>query len=719
MIPDHQAFLTSPPRAFLHTIRTLAVLTAVFVTGDVMAAQITLSGLSQTFNGSPKSVTVTTVPEGLEYTVTYGKGNEATTTPPTNAGSYAVVATIVDPIETGSANGTLAIAKANQTITFGALAAKTYGDGPFTVTASPSSGFPVTKWESDDPSVASISPSGSVILVGAGRTSIIASHSGDINYNAAWKAQPLTVALSSVLRPSGTLTVTYDGNAQGLDSSALPSGQASEITYLNTDTAAATPTPEVVYKNGPDTLDLSYLSTGLQAVGYWGLAKYVNLGGTARKLDSCDVTLISWARYDISSPYGYRSWADAHPELVVPPIPGVSVPGNSGGYYHPVTLSFYDYENDGAIESYRLLTTQTVQAFIPWRPATLADGITTYPNNGYAFRVPFSFPDGVILPPQVWVAVSFNTNTYGTAPVGTSGPYESLNIARLPIPASAAGPLVGTTLLASYTLLYKDWRWQAASGSSGPMLRINAVPTHATPAMPVNAGTYEVKTKPAAFGMDSRSLSTLEIEKASLGISLADLIQVRDGTPKPVTVTADPAGIATSVTYLYGSGEFSDAPSGLGKYPVAAVSADPNYEGQANGVLRIGDTFSSWQTAAFSGSGLASEETADPADPDGDGISNLLEYALNLNPLVGDSSPLMFEYDRGSLHYTYRRNLNALDLDYTIQDTTDLAVPSSWMTITPLGETILSDDGGTRVIKATFDKPVGHSRYFLRLKTGR
>ncbi len=717
MISDRHAFLTNPYETFLHTIRTLAFLTAAFVAGEAMAAQITLSNLSQTYNGSPKSATATTVPAGLGYTITYG--NDGSTTPPIQAGSYALVATIEDLIETGSATGTLVIAKANQTITFGALAAKTYGDEPFIVTSNPSSGLPFTKWETTDPAVASISPSGLVTLVGAGQTSIIASHSGDTNYNAAWKAQPLNVALSSASPPSGTLTVTYDGNAQGLGSDALPSGQASEITYRDTALAEATPNPEVIFKNGPDTLDLSYLSTGMQAGGYWGMAKYVELGGTARKLESCDVTLVSWSRYDSSSPYGYLPWANAHPDLVVPPTPGVSVPGDSGGYYHPVTLAFYDYVNDGAVETYRLLTTQTVQAFIPWRPVTLADGVTAYPHNGYAFRVPFSFPDGVILPSQVWVAVSFNTNTYGMAPVGASGPYEALNIARLPVPASAAGPLVGSTLLASYTLLYKDWRWQAARGSAGPMLRLRAVPTHATPTMPVNAGTYAVKAMSAAFGMDSRSVSILEIEKASLGISLSDLTLVRDGVPKPVTVTTDPGGIATSVTYAYGNGEFPEAPSALGSYPVTAASADPNYDGIATGVLHVGDTFSSWQTAVFSGSGLTSEETAGPADPDGDGVSNLLEYALNLNPLVGDSSSLAFEDDDGTLGFTYRRNLNALDLDYTIQDTTNLAEPSSWMTVTPLGETILSDDGATRVIKARFDKPAGESRYFLRLRTAR
>jgi hypothetical protein len=77
-------------------------------------ATVTIGNLSQTFDGTPKSATATTDPSGKTVTFTY----EGSTTAPTNAGSYAVVSTIDDAIYQGSANGTLTIAKAAQTITF-------------------------------------------------------------------------------------------------------------------------------------------------------------------------------------------------------------------------------------------------------------------------------------------------------------------------------------------------------------------------------------------------------------------------------------------------------------------------------------------------------------------------------------------------------------------------------------------------------------------------
>jgi len=606
----------------------------------------------------------------------------------------------------------VATAAQNQVITISAFGAKTYGDADFNLSATASSGLPITKWESTDPSVALISSSGVVTLVGAGQTSIIASSAGDASYNATWIARPLNVARSSAPLPSGTQAVTYNGSAQGLNANTLPSGQASEITYRDTAISEATATPQVVFQNGPDTLDLSYLSTGLQAVGYWGLAKYASLGGTARKVDSCDVTLISYARYDHSNlNYDYVSWADAHPDLVVPPAPGISIPGNSGGYYHPVTLAFYTYENDGVAEKYRLLTTQTVQALVPWRPAKGLNGVSNYSNFGYAFRVPFSFPDGVILPQQVWISVSFNTNTNGTAPVGAPGPYDALNIA-----SPSGAQIAGTTLFPTTPLIYKDWRWLSSTGSSGPMLRLRAVPTNFTLAAPINAGTYEIKTKAAGFGTDGNSSSTLLINKALLQVTLSNLSQIRDGTPKPAIVTTSPLEIATSVSY---SGS-STAPSSLGSYPVNAASNNPNYEGQASGTLQIGDNFGSWQTASFAGSGLPAEQTTDAADPDGDGLSNFLEYASNLNPLSGQQpSPSTFQPNGNTLDFIYRRNVNALDLDYIVQDCIQLPDISSWSPASLLSETTVSDDGFTRVIRASVAKQPSHPSYFMRLKISR
>jgi hypothetical protein len=248
------------------------------------------------------------------------------------------------------------------------------------------------------------------------------------------------------------------------------------------------------------------------------------------------------------------------------------------------------------------------------------------------------------------------------------------------------------------------------------MLRLSCVATNATRLPPVNAGTYEVKTHAAGFESDSASTSTLVIEKAPLEVNLTDLVQVRDGNPKTAGVTTSPAGIATSLTYA-GS---TIAPSGLGSYPVLAVSANPNYEGQDIDVLTIGDSFFSWRNAVFAGLGLPPEKTTDTADPDGDGLGNFLEYAFNLNPTVADgSSATAFEAASSTLAFIYRQNLHALDLEYAFQGSADLSDADFWTPVTPLSTSTMADDGSTRVLKAVFAKPSGQTPYFIRMSATR
>jgi hypothetical protein len=74
--------------------------------------QVNLSGLSATYDGTPKAVTVTTVPSPFTTTVTY----KGLATPPTMAGSYPVTATIVNSNYQGSASGTLVISKLSPTV---------------------------------------------------------------------------------------------------------------------------------------------------------------------------------------------------------------------------------------------------------------------------------------------------------------------------------------------------------------------------------------------------------------------------------------------------------------------------------------------------------------------------------------------------------------------------------------------------------------------------
>jgi hypothetical protein len=83
------------------------------------------------------------------------------------------------------------VSKVSQSVTFDALPDKWVTDSPFLLSAFASSGLPVT-FTSSEPSVATVS-SNLVTIVGAGKTTVTASQSGDATYAPASTSRTLTV----------------------------------------------------------------------------------------------------------------------------------------------------------------------------------------------------------------------------------------------------------------------------------------------------------------------------------------------------------------------------------------------------------------------------------------------------------------------------------------------------------------------------------------------
>src|SRR5207247_356158 len=108
------------------------------------AATITLSNLTQSYDGSPKPATVTTSPAGLSgVSITY----DGSATAPTNAGSYAVVASLSNTNYSASnATGTLTIHEPATTTLSNLPQSYDGSPKPATVTTSPAglSGVSIT-----------------------------------------------------------------------------------------------------------------------------------------------------------------------------------------------------------------------------------------------------------------------------------------------------------------------------------------------------------------------------------------------------------------------------------------------------------------------------------------------------------------------------------------------------------------------------------------------
>ena len=78
---------------------------------------LVLGNLSQTYDGTPRTVSVTTTPPGLPVDLKYNGSTNA----PTNAASYTIIATINDTNYQGSATNTLVISKATGIVTLSNL----------------------------------------------------------------------------------------------------------------------------------------------------------------------------------------------------------------------------------------------------------------------------------------------------------------------------------------------------------------------------------------------------------------------------------------------------------------------------------------------------------------------------------------------------------------------------------------------------------------------
>jgi hypothetical protein len=184
----------------------------VIVSVKTITANLTLGGLAQTYDGNPKSVTVTTDPANLNTVVTYN----GSTSLPTAGGSYAVVATINENNYSGTVSDTMVIAKVSQAITFGLdPATAKVGDAARTLIATSSSGLPVTLASSDS-NVATITSGNTLSFVGVGSATITATQVGNTNYDA---ATPVSVILT--VSPGGTTFATWNGGSSTVTSDLL------------------------------------------------------------------------------------------------------------------------------------------------------------------------------------------------------------------------------------------------------------------------------------------------------------------------------------------------------------------------------------------------------------------------------------------------------------------------------------------------------------------
>ena len=186
------------------------------VTVNTLPVTFTLNNLTQTYDGTAKSITATSNPANVAYVINYLGDN-------TNAGSCPVQVLSANPIYSGSKNDTLVINKASSTTVV------TINGGPFTYNGS-----------AQTPASVAVTGAGGLSLTptasyanntNAGTATASYTYAGDKNHTGSSDSKDFTIDKA----PSTTTTVgagpfTYDGTTQA--------GGSGTVTGVNLSTSA-------------------------------------------------------------------------------------------------------------------------------------------------------------------------------------------------------------------------------------------------------------------------------------------------------------------------------------------------------------------------------------------------------------------------------------------------------------------------------------------------
>jgi hypothetical protein len=201
-------------------------------------------------------------------------------------------------------------------------------------------------------------------------------------------------------------------------------------------------------------------------------------------------------------------------------------------------------------------------------------------------------------------------------------------------------------------------------------------------------------------------------------------------TAYTVSTSSRPAGAGTTS----GSGIFQSGTSvsaiatpssgyGFAAWSEGGISAgiSPAYPFAVNGNRTLVANFQPASLATFKSSNFSTEElnqesiSGGSADPDRDGFSNLMEYALAMNPKLANSPPIQGGLADGVLSLTYKRSKTAADLTYLVEVSGDLMTWKSGSS--DVGVPVIGNDDGytqTVVVKDLMaPSPAGR---FIRLR---
>ena len=549
---------------------------AASLTVAITPATVILGSLTATFDGNAHAATVTTSPLGLSTSVTYNSQGAA----PTNAGTYAVIATITDPAYTGSATGNLVISPAPQTITFNSNSGFAPAVGvPFTANATASGGTTVQfAIATGGNATASGTNNATITANSTTAFTVNASTAGDAN-NAA-SASPATLAVTAIapVALSGSYTQSFDTLG-----TAMPAGwhvfSGATATSIGTDVSGV-----------PTSLVLSATDWSSSTINYRNVASALNSGVnsgdssgaqsayTNRSLGARQGTASSSTVGDPGAAFGFN-FATTNVNVTAVSFSAQIVSSNANA-----TTWFLQSANGATPTSWTTLATFN-------DPGTF--GATTVSVSSSTIGTALNNRT------NAWLrVVALSATTFG----GTRDTFaiDNFSITVGPVVAISAQPAALTrtsgqsasfsvTAVGTGALTYQ-WRRNGVA-ISGNGSAATATLTLAS-VLAANAGSYDVVVTDSVGSITSSSVA-LTVNPITTTLAFSNLTATYDGLPHPALATPAPSGATVGpLTYTGVGATFyaasTTAPTNPGTYLVTATVTDADHLGSASDILRIG-----------------------------------------------------------------------------------------------------------------------------------
>lgn len=261
-----------------------------------------------------------------------------------------------------------------------------------------------------------------------------------------------------------------------------------------------------------------------------------------------------------------------------------------------------------------------------------------------------------------------------------------------------------------------QWRKDSEpiAGGNARVLEIAATST-------ADAGDYDVVvTNSAGEAVSDKVRVAILLRQTISFLALPDLLMA--GSPITLTASAT-SGLPVRFELMGGPAILSGdvlTVTGPGKISVRASQAGNGTYAPAETVDRsftVSPTLDTWSQDYFSSDELASFSVSGPgADPDHDGMPNLIEYALGLDPknASANTGPTVSQDGEGNWQFTYTRPAARADIVYSVEHSTNL---TNW-TSTGVTHTLVSTSNGIETWSATY--PISSSPVcFFRLAVTR